>query len=76
MIVNIDKNPYQINHFFVGSIMNEGVEYPFTLEIIDVTGADEDQDSNINWQHFPPDIEECERLILEQYKEQITYVSQ
>lgn len=70
MIVNLENKEYQVNKYFTGSVLQEGIDYPFTLEIIDVYG--EDWDFNINWQQFPPNIDECEKLILEQYKEQQT----
>lgn len=72
MIVNLESKPYQVNHYFVGDILKEGESYKYTLEIMDVFGSESQQDYMINWHSFPPDIQECEKLILELYKEQQT----
>jgi hypothetical protein len=72
MINKLEEKEYQVNKFFIGVLTVDNIEYPYTLEIINFYGSEEDQDYNINWQHFPPNIEECERLILEMYKERQT----
>jgi hypothetical protein len=73
MNVNIEKKPYQENHFFTGDVIYEGLSYPYTLEVINVHGVrEEDIDYFISWQNEIEIKEEAEKLIIEQYNENTT----
>lgn len=52
MDIIIDETPYQKNEFYVGKILQDSIEYPFTLEIIDAGSIDSDY--HVNWQEVPP----------------------
>jgi len=66
MDIKIDKNPYQKNEFYTGEMVKSGIRFPFTLEIIDVDSTDSDY--YINWQEVPPNANELNELILEEFK--------
>lgn len=72
MNIKLDRKEYQINKSYTGEVEVRGKAFPYTLEVIDVLGSEESQDYYINWQHFPDNLDELEKGIIELYKEQET----